>query len=290
MDFSQSSNGHSSDSSGITWIQAFLSRRGHEILAVVPEAYILDAFNLTGLSPQVNNFDLALDLLLDSDISHSLRGRRHGLEVEKAATTLYGLIHARFLLSDAGLAQMRSKYIRAAFGTCRSDACNGCPVIPIGVSAHPGVTAVKIFCPRCADVYHPRTKAHALVDGAFFGVTFPHYFFLHYPELRPVDPTRAPSPTAGVPPVPLNRRQRAELERVRMAESDARAPRIFGFRLYDPDTSRDRWRARRELLAGEEESESYTDTWVTDEEPSSETGQAVVLEDSCSEDYPPDCL
>ena len=40
------------------------------------------------------------------------------LEVYQAAMDLYGLIHARFILSPRGLAMMREKFLLGAFGMC----------------------------------------------------------------------------------------------------------------------------------------------------------------------------
>jgi hypothetical protein len=48
---------------------------------------------------------------------------------------------------------------------------------------------VKLFCPKCEDVYYPRSKYHGNLDGAYFGTTFAHLFQLTYPQLRPQKPT-----------------------------------------------------------------------------------------------------
>jgi hypothetical protein len=34
--------------------------------------------------------------------------------------------------------------------------CEGQPCLPVGTSDLPGVSTVKVFCPRCEDVYYPR--------------------------------------------------------------------------------------------------------------------------------------
>jgi len=37
---------------------------------------------------------------------------------------------------------------------------------------------VKVFCPRCEEVYVPTKKFN--LDGAYFGPSFPHLFMSHY--------------------------------------------------------------------------------------------------------------
>ena len=38
---------------------------------------------------------------------------------------------------------------------------------------------------RCEELYRPRSARHENIDGASFGTTFPHLFFLVFPELKP---------------------------------------------------------------------------------------------------------
>ena len=42
-----------------------------------------------------------------------------------------------------------------------------------------------MFSPKCEDTYHTRSTRHEQIDGAYFGTTFPHLFFLTFPELKP---------------------------------------------------------------------------------------------------------
>lgn len=44
----------------------------------------------------------------------------------------------------------------------------------MGLSDLPFQKAVKLFCPRCEDIYSPKSSRHGTIDGAFFGSTFPH--------------------------------------------------------------------------------------------------------------------
>ena len=118
----------------------------------VEKSYIEDGFNLYGLRATVSNFSDCLDLILDrigpddSDDSH----------LTQNACTLYGLIHARYIITAHGLDAMynkvneltqwallwgfveksisrplKIKYAAKEFGTCPLVQCAGQPVLPV---------------------------------------------------------------------------------------------------------------------------------------------------------------
>jgi len=81
--------------------------------------------------------------------------------------------------------------------------CAGQPVLPVSLKDEMGADTVKVYCPKCSQVYHPppprsRTGNAAGVDGAAFGTTFPHLFLMTFSNLVP-DPL--PSDVAYVPRV-----------------------------------------------------------------------------------------
>lgn len=212
-------------------LERFCGLKGHEMFCEVERSYIEDGFNLYGLRACVSNFSDCLDLILDrigpddSDDSH----------LTQSACTLYGLIHARYIITAHGLDAMYNKVRRAAswvlgcyqrqpraqfiscdfqyaakeFGACPLVQCSGQPVLPVGLKDEMGADTVKIFCPKCTQVYHTpplRSRANIStgVDGAAFGTTFPHLFLMTFSNLVP-------------DPLPVE---------------SSYVPRVFGFRVH----------------------------------------------------------
>lgn len=63
-----------------------------------------DRFNLTGLNTEVQYYQYALDLVtdvFDLDCDDDMRE-----QIEKSARQLYGLVHARYIVTTRGLAKM----------------------------------------------------------------------------------------------------------------------------------------------------------------------------------------
>jgi Casein kinase II regulatory subunit len=130
-------------------------------------------------------YSIPLDTILDVDIPEGELDERQQELVEVSAETLYGLIHARFILTARGMNAMLSKYTEGAFGRCPRVYCGGQTVLPVGQSDMPRCSTVKIFCPMCWDLYFPRSRTHNTLDGSYWGTTFPHLFLHTYQTLVP---------------------------------------------------------------------------------------------------------
>lgn len=130
------------------------------------------------------------------------------LEVYQDATDLYGLIHYRYIYTPRGLAVMREKFLSGAFGVCPRVVCERQNVLPIAIRDELKNSRVKVYCPRCKDVYIPKYKLSD-VDGAYFGTSFPHVLMYTYPDLKP-----------------------------RSEEVKKFVPKIFGFALYKENGSK----------------------------------------------------
>ncbi|ORX62807.1 casein kinase II beta subunit [Hesseltinella vesiculosa] len=209
----------SKDSSLQTWVSWFCSLAGNEYYIEVPEEFMDDDFNLTGLSSQVPYYEEALELILDIDTElyeeqdnddnppakspspdldqpddgflderplKPKQGGRVSLSVlEPYAIMLYGLIHQRYLLTRAGIRFMAERYASQDFGTCPRVHCGHASVLPIGRFDQAGKESVKLYCPCCLDIYNPPKALYLGVDGAHFGTTYAHLMLETYPGLVP---------------------------------------------------------------------------------------------------------
>ncbi|KAA8499764.1 Casein kinase II subunit beta-1 [Porphyridium purpureum] len=200
-----SSDGESLESSlseDTSWISWFCSLKGNEFFCEVDDDFIQDDFNLTGLSSQVTYYNYALDTILDVDIPEGELDERQQELVEVSAETLYGLIHARYILTARGMHAMLNKYNEGAFGRCPRVFCLGQNVLPVGQSDLPRLSTMKVFCPMCWDIYFPRSRHHNTLDGAYWGTSFPHLFLQMNHHLVP------------------------------QRNADRYVPRVFGFKLH----------------------------------------------------------
>lgn len=143
-----------------------------------------DDFNLCNIAQHVPYYDDALDMILDVESNRmSMLNEEQTELVESAAELLYGFVHARYILTSRGMQAMYAKYKNADFGRCPRVMCKGQPVLPVGQSDHARATTVNVFCPRCKDIFFPKSSRQGNLDGAYFGTTFCHLFLLTYPDL-----------------------------------------------------------------------------------------------------------
>lgn len=200
------------DDDDTPWVTWFTEMKGNEFFCMVDREFIEDDFNLVGISSMVgSSYHYALDLILDVSSKRGHLTEDQLRVVEMAAETLYGLIHARFITTHRGLKLMEKKFMESEFGTCPRVLCSEQAVLPVGVSDDLQESSVKLFCPRCQDVYYPRSARYKALDGAFWGTSFPHLLLLQMQEkgFAPSYPQRS------------------------------YVPRIYGFPLYKKPTTSD---------------------------------------------------
>ncbi|KAI7904545.1 casein kinase II, regulatory subunit [Cokeromyces recurvatus] len=174
MDNSNNNDSSSSKDSLQSWITWFCSLVGHEFYLKVPEEFIKDDFNLTGLSDIVPYYRQALETILDmvewDEFFETDKIKNVGDPriVEPYTFMLYGLIHQRYLLTQEGLDAMVERYKRHDFGTCPRYYCYQTPVLPIGRYTEANKESLCLYCPRCLDIYKPPNPIYQCVDGAHF--------------------------------------------------------------------------------------------------------------------------
>src|ERR1700759_1105427 len=86
------------------------------------------------------------------------------------------------------------KYKKGEFGKCPRVMCEGQHLLPMGQHDTPNISAVKLYCARCEDLYNPKSSRHAAIDGAYFGTSFHNIMFQVYPALIPAKSVERYSP------------------------------------------------------------------------------------------------
>merc|ERR1711981_927362 len=217
------------------WRDWFISSRGNEYFCEIDEDYLMDRFNLTGLNTEVQYYQYALDLVTDVFDLECEDDMRE--QIEKSARHLYGLVHARYIVTTRGLQKMLDKFKKGEFGKCPRVMCGGQALLPMGQNDTPNVSAVKLYCCRCEDLYNPKSSRHSAIDGAYFGTSFHNILFQVYPNM--------------LPPKSIRRYE----------------PKVFGFRVHAAAALM-RWQdVRREIMGSEEEGEDAVEMGMQDGAP-----------------------
>ena len=106
---------------------------------------------------------------------------------------------------------MFEKYRNGDFGYCPRVHCQLHPLLPVGLNDQPRLASVKLYCAKCEDLYNPKSGRHSVVDGAYFGTSFPAMFFQNFPQVIPTH------------------------------VKETYVPKVFGFKLHDY-SKLNRWR------------------------------------------------
>jgi casein kinase II subunit beta len=170
------------------WISWFLSQPFASYFIEIDPSFLSNPFNLYGLRQKVVHFRLALTAIRGRYIPVSDYDPMWPKNLNDYAIILYGLLHARYLLTPDGLARMKAKYDLNGFETCPRTFCRGTRCLPFGFNDEVMRSNLKLFCPNCGDVYRVRRPECGYVDGAFFGQSWVHLFIARYPEVVPEEP------------------------------------------------------------------------------------------------------
>jgi casein kinase II subunit beta len=179
------------------WIDSFLLTPAGRIFTRVDAAFLSSQFNYYDIK---HNFP-------DIDAAQKALHRGPDKEITQAMLqSLYGALHARFLLTKSGMDQMLVKYTAQHFQTCPRVFCKNVQCLPYGVSEQTGRANVKMYCPHCGDIYNTQGPDFKRIDGAWFGPNWVHIFVQRNRDLV--------IPKEG---------------------HKVYIPRIFGFKIYHPD-------------------------------------------------------
>lgn len=155
------------------WKQDFLGRRENQWLCDIPDEFIQDKFNIYGLQDEIKDISICCEII-QGKLNTSALPKSCEREITKNLPIVYGLIHARYILSPDGLEDVKEKFLKSEYGFCPRLNCNNTPLLPIGLSSKLNVSPVKAFCYCCREIYEP--KPANKLDGAFFGPNMAHVF------------------------------------------------------------------------------------------------------------------
>lgn len=178
-----------------SWVTQFLADKKNQSLLRVHENFLSDRFNLHGLREKIEGFEEAYLAIQDKRASTNY-------EVE---STVYLLIHQRYLLTKIGLEGVLERVLSWDFGECSRVGCKNSPYMPVGLSNEPHKSGTKVYCYNCASMYEPTRSDLKKLDGCAWGTSFPHLLLLTYPY------------------------------HFEKTISDPFVPRVYGFQVADPD-------------------------------------------------------
>lgn len=152
------------ESEFVPWVDEFTNNDEFcNWLIRVPDEFIENGFNLTGLEEKVDDFDKALDIILDQATESDNEA------LISDAPNLYMLIHQRYLQTQDGFLELLDKYENGDYGYCPRLCCENQKCLPYGVSSNLYESHCYKFCPRCNDIYAPSPRSIKKLDGAAFG-------------------------------------------------------------------------------------------------------------------------
>jgi len=197
-----------------SWISWYCTLDGNEFFCEISKDFLNDHFALFGLKNQIQNgyFDLALKMILGAAPSDAEIESADFLDIFQHADVLYGLAHARFILTADGLGQMKDKYLDDDFGCCPRVMCESWPLLPIGL-VEGKYSEVKGYCGKCQEVYELENddlddqnnpsmepgeenehSQRTMTNGQAFGSSFAPFFYLTFPSLAPKEAARVFEP------------------------------------------------------------------------------------------------
>lgn len=159
----------SEDTEGNYWVGEFFKKKENTFLARIDDSFLEDSFNLVGLNKKIENLKRSYNAIIDRTNSHDY--------IEESS--LYYLLHQRYIYSMAGLQNILEKVMNKEYGTCSRLGCST-KLIPIGESNEPRMSPTRLFCHVCECLYMPKGHIKAL-DGCAWGTSFPMFLLITFP-------------------------------------------------------------------------------------------------------------
>lgn len=165
------------------WVDWFLAQPGHQFFVRIDDSFLQNMYNYYGIKQKVDHFQEAYQLLNNNSISKCNAKSENSINVfivEQQTMVLYGLLHARFLLTNEGMEKIFEKFKQSTFPCCTRILCQKQQCLPYGISDELCTESVKLFCPCCSDVYIIKDPQYSTIDGAYFGNSWVPIFLQKY--------------------------------------------------------------------------------------------------------------
>lgn len=172
----------------IQWIDWLIMQPFGKYFVRIDDDFLENIYNFYGIRQKIANFKLSLDIIRGFYRNPEEFPKEWPHNINDYAICLYGLLHARYLLTKEGQEKMYKKYKENKFEFCPRTFCKGIHCLPYGVSDEIGNSMMQLFCPNCNDVYYINDEVCQVIDGAFFGSSWVHVFLQRYKELIPSEP------------------------------------------------------------------------------------------------------
>ncbi|MES1902722.1 MAG: hypothetical protein MHPSP_001792, partial [Paramarteilia canceri] len=151
----------------------------------VNKNYIEDRFNLENLLFSGNpSFKSTALEIIKSNPDKKENSETISQHISDLCIELYGLIHARYILTYEGAEKMRLKIEDRVYGTCPRVLCYSQSLLPMGVSNKPKERIMVLFCPKCNEQYRTMLK-NQIIDGSYYGLNFPQMYYMWESSHRP---------------------------------------------------------------------------------------------------------
>ena len=186
----------------LIWVKNFLSFPSSYVFVDVDVKFLKEFLeNFVATSSLITDFKESKKLIFASSIKEVLAAPQ---SIQSQAEILYGLAHAKYLLTVEGQEKMISKQKSKIFAHCPRLYCQRTTCFPCGVSDSLQELSIKMYCPNCHEIYNVSDDLISNIDGAYFGLKWLECVCQSHPELR------------------------------LSSQTPEYVPRIYGFRIYQP--------------------------------------------------------
>lgn len=161
----------------LSFVDWLLEQEEGRYFVAIDNQFLAEQSRSPDIQKAVKRPEELLSILLSSKTSS--RGSR-----DADAIHMYGLIHKKYIATEAGMQKMLEKRATGDLPKCKRYLCHGCVCVPVGMSDEIDgklTDTMKMFCPNCTDFYQCRTKVQ--INGCYFGKEWVHQLVNACPEI-----------------------------------------------------------------------------------------------------------